>query len=238
MCRDDDRIMGTSRVGAAEFRAGDEVVVPSFGGERAAELVRGAGAEPVFADIDAASFCLDPTAAEAAISSRTTAVFPVALFGQSPDMAGLLQLAGRRGVQLIDPGVVDDAAVRMAGSARRRQIAQYLNTRLTGVVTPPVRPGRAHLFTRYVVRVPGNGRPDRDAFRRALRARGIVAEVPVPTPAHRTAAFRQARLLPETERAAAESLALPVHEGMTRREVHRFVSACNALGGLVLEPAC
>jgi dTDP-4-amino-4,6-dideoxygalactose transaminase len=37
--------------------------------------------------------------------------------------------------------------------------------------------------------------------------------------------------LPETERAAEETLALPVDASLTRREMQRIVSACNALGG-------
>ncbi len=42
--------------------------------------------------------------------------------------------------------------------------------------------------------------------------------------------------LPETERAADETLALPVDASLTKREMQRIVSACNALGGL-LQPA-
>ena len=42
--------------------------------------------------------------------------------------------------------------------------------------------------------------------------------------------------LPETERAADETLALPVDAALTKREMQRIVSACNALGGL-LQPA-
>jgi dTDP-4-amino-4,6-dideoxygalactose transaminase len=48
--------------------------------------------------------------------------------------------------------------------------------------------------------------------------------------------FQRDVCLPETERAADETLALPVDASLTKREMQRMVSACNALGGL-LQPA-
>ena len=47
------------------------------------------GAPPVFADIAADSFCLDPAAVEAAITERTVGVMPVHLYGHPADMPGL-----------------------------------------------------------------------------------------------------------------------------------------------------
>ena len=86
------------------------------------------------------------------------------------------------------------------------------------------------------MRVPGNGRPDRDAFARALRRRGVTCRVPVQTPVHRMPRFRRDIRLPETERAADETLAVPVDAGLGHRDVRRIIAACNALGGL-LQPA-
>ncbi|MBW1600873.1 DegT/DnrJ/EryC1/StrS family aminotransferase [Streptomyces sp. JJ66] len=229
--------MGTSELAAIGVRTGDEVVLPSFGGMAVADAVRALGAVPVFADIEPASFCLDPAAADGAVTARTAAVVSLALFGQAPDRAGFARLARRRGIAVAELGGASESTVSLA-AARRRQVAAYLNSRLSGVVTPQPVPGRDHAYTAYVIRVPGNGRPDRDAFRRALRSRGVCAEVPVPTPAHRMPAHRSAVWLPETERAVAQTLALPLHGAMTRREVNRVVAACRALGGLVLEPAC
>lgn len=119
--------------------------------------------------------------------------------------------------------------------ARRRAHARTLDAALTGVLTPYVAPGARHVYERYVVRVPGNGRPDRDAFARALAARGIRAEVPVPSPVHRRAPYRVAEDLPWSERAAAETLALPLSSGLSEREVARLVAACNRLGGLLAD---
>ncbi|MDK1476411.1 DegT/DnrJ/EryC1/StrS family aminotransferase [Streptomyces sp. 549] len=228
--------MGTTELTAAGVKSGDEVIVPSFGGEHAAQAVRDVGATPVFVDIDRASYCLAPHAVEAAVTERTTAVVPVHLFGHPADMVCLHALAERHGLRLVETGEplgrVSDAAAR-----RRQHAAAYLDVRLRGVLTPTVAQGVEHTYEQYVVRVPGNGRPDRDAFRYALLARGVVSRIPIPTPAHRTHDFRSELWLPETERAAAETLALPVHEDITRRELQRIVSACRALGGLLLEAA-
>jgi dTDP-4-amino-4,6-dideoxygalactose transaminase len=60
--------------------------------------------------------------------------------------------------------------------------------------------------------------------------------VPVKTPVHRLPEFRRCVSLPETERAADETLALPVDAALTKRDMQRIVGACNALGGL-LQPA-
>ncbi|GAA3496855.1 hypothetical protein GCM10019016_039560 [Streptomyces prasinosporus] len=72
------------------------------------------------------------------------------------------------------------------------------------------------------MRVPGNGRPDRDAFARAVRAKGVDCRVPVKTPVHRLPEFRRCVSLPETERAADETLALPVDASLTRRDMQRI----------------
>ena len=112
--------------------------------------------------------------------------------------------------------------------------AAFLDGKLKGVRTPDW--GDGHTYQQYVVRVPGNGRPDRDAFARAVRLRGVACWVPVKTPVHRMPGFRRCVSLPETERAADETLGLPVDAALTKRDMQRIVSACNALGGL-LQPA-
>lgn len=90
---------------------GDEVVVPSFTFAATANAVRLAGAEPVFADIEPDSFCLDPAAVAAAITPATAAIMPVHLYGHPAAMGPLGALAAQRGL-----AVVEDAA--QAHSAR------------------------------------------------------------------------------------------------------------------------
>ncbi|GAA2245228.1 hypothetical protein GCM10010145_10020 [Streptomyces ruber] len=216
---------------AAGIGAGDEVVVPAFGNVEIAEAVALNGAVPVFADIDPVTYCLAPTAVDAVVTSRTAAVVVVHRFGRSADITGLRTLGRRHGFLVLEQG---ESEAPYDEIARRRQRAAYLDARLNGVWTPQDAEG--HTYQQYVVRVPGNGRPDRDAFARAIQVRGIDCRVPVKTPVHRTPAFRRDVCLPETERAADETLALPVDASLTRRDMQRIVSACNALGGL-LQPA-
>ncbi|MFI8895228.1 DegT/DnrJ/EryC1/StrS family aminotransferase [Streptomyces paradoxus] len=216
---------------AAGVGLGDEVVVPAFGNVEVAEAVTMAGALPVFADIDPATYCLDAAAVEAAATSRTAAVVVVHRFGRLADIARLHALGQRYGLLVLEHGESDAPYDEIA---QRRERAAYLDAKLRGVRTPD--DGDGHTYQQYVVRVPGNGRPDRDAFARAVRARGVECRVPVKTPVHRLPEFRRCIALPETERASDETLALPVDASLTKRDMHRIVSACNALGGL-LQPA-
>ncbi|MDT0450300.1 DegT/DnrJ/EryC1/StrS family aminotransferase [Streptomyces hesseae] len=221
--------------------AGSEVIVPSYATAGAAEAVRNVGALPVFADIDPVTFCLDPASVAGAVTSRTAAIVPVSLFGHPADLAALRHVAAGRTLPVIDH-VENIEHVEPEELARRRSNAACLDARLSGVVTPTAAPGAVHRYDSYVVRVPGNGRPDRDAFARALRARGVRCHVPVQTPVHRLPSFmrdmqnmRNMRelWLPETERAADECLALPMDDISSRRDLQRLVSACNTLGGLL-----
>ncbi|KAK1182555.1 DegT/DnrJ/EryC1/StrS family aminotransferase [Streptomyces sp. NBS 14/10] len=211
-------------------RPGDEVVVPSYGTPEAAEAVLLAGARPVFVDIDANTYCIDPAAVADALTPQTAAVIVVHTFGHPADMVRLSELGKRHGLRVIEHGARPEPDAEML---RRQANAAYLNGKLRGVITPCVATGVRHTYQQYVVRVPGNGRPDRDAFARTLRSRGVMCHVPVQTPAHRTARFRRDLWLVETERAADECLALPIDAAMTRRELQRVVSACNALGGVL-----
>ncbi|GAT81669.1 DegT/DnrJ/EryC1/StrS aminotransferase [Streptomyces sp. F-3] len=214
---------------AAGIGAGDEVVVPAFGNAEVAEAVTRTAALPVFADIDPVTYCLDPFAVEAAVTPRTAAVVVVHRFGRSADMERLHGVGRRHGLLILEQSESEEPYDEMA---QRRERAAYLDARLRGVRTPDG--GDGHTYQQYVVRVPGNGRPDRDAFARAVRAKGVDCRVPVKTPLHRTPGFRRRVSLPETERAAEETLALPVHAALTRRELQRIVSVCNALGGPIM----
>ncbi|WP_181383637.1 DegT/DnrJ/EryC1/StrS family aminotransferase [Streptomyces sp. NWU339] len=216
---------------AAGVGVGDEVVVSAFGNVEVAEAVTLAGALPVFAEIDPVTYCLAPAAVEAAITPRTAAVVAVHRFGRQADIARLHILGQRHGLLILERGESEGPYDEIA---RRRARAAYLDAKLRGVRTPDG--GDGHTYQQYVVRVPGNGRPDRDAFARAVRAKGVECRVPVKTPVHRLPGFRRCVSLPETERAADETLALPVDASLTKRDMQRVASACNALGGL-LQPA-
>jgi perosamine synthetase len=84
---------------------GDEVIVPDMTFIATANAVIMAGAEPVFCAVLSDTFCLDPSKIEEVATSRTRAVMPVHLYGQSADMDAILSVAER--LKLL---VVEDAA--------------------------------------------------------------------------------------------------------------------------------
>ena len=81
---------------------GDEVIVPDVTWIASAAPISYVGATPVFADIDRKTWCLSPSAFEAAITPRTKAVIPVDLYGGMPDMDALSEIANRHHIALIE----------------------------------------------------------------------------------------------------------------------------------------
>src|SRR5207344_2406352 len=65
--------------------AGDEVITSPFTFIGTSEAISYTGATPVFVDIEADTFNIDPAAIERAITPRTKAVMPVHLYGQAAD---------------------------------------------------------------------------------------------------------------------------------------------------------
>jgi perosamine synthetase len=284
---------------------GDEVIVPSFTFAATANAVALAGATPVFADIEADSFCLAVDAVEAALTDATRAVMPVHLYGQPADMTTLMALAERHGLQVLEDaaqahgaavgdapvgtigitgafslyptknmtsgegGIVSTASAEIARTVRllrnqgmerryenevvgfntrmtdvhaaigreqlkklpawtkqRQDNAAFLDASLRGVQTPPVREGATHVYHQYTIRVPGH---DRDRFVAELAERGVGSGVYYPTPVHRLPSFGLSLDLPETERAAAEVISLPVHPALSGEQLETVVETVNAV---------
>jgi perosamine synthetase len=78
--------LGLRAIGVGE---GDEVVTSPFSFVASANAILYQGATPVFADIDARTLNIDPAAAAAAITERTTALLPVHIFGYPADLPAL-----------------------------------------------------------------------------------------------------------------------------------------------------
>ena len=87
---------------AAGIGSGDDVVMPSFTFVATAEAVSYTGARPVFADIDAQSFCLDPRALEKSLTPRTRAVIVVHLYGQCAAMEEISAVCREKKLLLIE----------------------------------------------------------------------------------------------------------------------------------------
>src|SRR6266436_198420 len=88
----------------------DEVILPAFTFFATAGAVCRLGARPVFADIDAVTYNLDPLQVENKITERTKAIMVVHLFGQCADMEPLWRIAERHNLPIIE-----DAAQALGG---------------------------------------------------------------------------------------------------------------------------
>jgi perosamine synthetase len=116
---------------------------------------------------------------------------------------------------------------------QRQANAKFLDSRITEMVTPPVADGARHVYHQYTVRVRGN----RDAAQRVLTEHGVGSAVYYPTPIHRLRPFLGADGkpgpwdLPETERAAAEVISLPIFPSLASEQLERIADAANAAGG-------
>ena len=87
---------------AAGIGAGDEVITVSMTFTATSAAISYTGAVPKFVDVDPLSFTIDPAQIEAKITSRTKAIMPVHLYGQSADMDPIMAIAERHGLVVIE----------------------------------------------------------------------------------------------------------------------------------------
>jgi perosamine synthetase len=99
---------------------GDEVVTSPFTFVATLNAILECGATARFADIDPATFVVDPAAVADAITPRTRVVMPVHLYGQAPDMRGIAALASEHGV-----AIVEDAAQAHGASAAGEPVGSF-----------------------------------------------------------------------------------------------------------------
>lgn len=81
---------------------GDEVLVPANTFIATAEAVSLTGAKPVFVDVDARSYNMDPAQVLARLTPATRALLPVHLYGRPADMSALREIAGQRGLLMVE----------------------------------------------------------------------------------------------------------------------------------------
>ena len=87
---------------AASIGPDDEVITVAHTAVATVCAIELAGARPVLVDIDPRTYTMDPAAAEAAITPRTKALLPVHIYGQTADLAALVDIADRHGLLLIE----------------------------------------------------------------------------------------------------------------------------------------
>jgi len=81
---------------------GDEVITTPYTFFSTVSSIVRTGALPVFVDIDPATFNMDPSLLEKAVTKRTRAIIAVHLFGQSVDMDPVMKLAGENGISVVE----------------------------------------------------------------------------------------------------------------------------------------
>jgi dTDP-4-amino-4,6-dideoxygalactose transaminase len=112
-------------------------------------------------------------------------------------------------------------------NARRRRAAQWYRERLSGderIILPVEPEDRTHIYHLFVVRV-----PDRERTRRYLSEQNIGVGLHYPIPLHLQTAYRDVGWregdFPETERAAASILSLPMFPHITEEQIDYVCSA-------------
>lgn len=109
---------------ALDLKPGDEVITPSFTFVATVEVVALLGIVPVFADVLPGTFNIDPEDVRRKITSRTKAIVPVHLFGQTADMDAIMAIAREHGLHVIEDNcqavgsdhTSADGSVRKAGT--------------------------------------------------------------------------------------------------------------------------
>ncbi|RME32127.1 aminotransferase DegT, partial [Candidatus Woesearchaeota archaeon] len=121
----------------------------------------------------------------------------------------------------------------LADWTRRRQAhAAFLTSALAGIPglkLPVILGDSQHAFHQYTIRVTKACACTRDELRRHLEQRGVESAIFYPKPLHlhphfASLGYREGAF-PEAERAAAEVLSLPVHPGLTHKQLERIATA-------------
>jgi len=87
---------------ALDLQPGDEVITPSFTYIATTEVIALLNLTPVFAEVDAATFCIDPVSIEKRITPKTRAIVPVHLYGQAAPMQEIMAIAEKHHIYVIE----------------------------------------------------------------------------------------------------------------------------------------
>ncbi len=87
---------------ALDLKPGDEVIVPAFTYVATAEVIALLGLTPVMVDVDLDTFNASPEGVGSAITNKTKAIVPVHLYGQSAYMEGIMEIARKHSIHVIE----------------------------------------------------------------------------------------------------------------------------------------
>jgi perosamine synthetase len=133
-------------VRASGINEGDEVITTPFSFVASANCVVYEGATPVFCDIDPRTLNIDPQAAAAAITDKTTGLLPVHIFGYPADLPAFEELAEQRGLWIVEDacealGARHKDGTPVGGRGHPAVFAFYANKQMTtgegGMVITP-----------------------------------------------------------------------------------------------------
>ncbi|HEX6191895.1 MAG TPA: DegT/DnrJ/EryC1/StrS family aminotransferase [Chitinophagaceae bacterium] len=84
------------------LQPGDEVITPSFTYIATTEVIALLRLTPVFVEVDAKTFCMDPESLRKAITPKTKAIVPVHLYGHAAPMAEIMEIARAHNLYVIE----------------------------------------------------------------------------------------------------------------------------------------
>ncbi len=87
---------------ALDLQPGDEVITPSFTYIATTEVMALLRLQPVFVEVDPKTFCIDTSAIEKAITSKTRAIVPVHLYGQTANMEAIMKIAAQHNLYVVE----------------------------------------------------------------------------------------------------------------------------------------
>jgi perosamine synthetase len=127
---------------------GDEVITSPLSFVATANSILYEGGKPVFCDIDPVTFNVDPSTVAAAVTDATAGILPVHIFGYPADLPALAEIAGERGLGMMEDaaqalGAVDRMGRRIGTAGNIATFAFYANKQMTtgegGVLVTPRR---------------------------------------------------------------------------------------------------
>lgn len=105
---------------ALDIGLGDEVILPSHTFTATAEPIVWLKAVPVFAEIDEKTYTLDPKKCQKLITRKTKAIIPVHLYGQPADLDGILSLAKKYNLKILE-----DAAQAHGAAYKNKAVGNF-----------------------------------------------------------------------------------------------------------------